>query len=71
MAVTDPYGEGSRSSSMGMHYGYVRLEYDKAGRRYEGDLKHRRWTGKGRLRSGDSDFYEGGLRNNRNADKYV
>lgn len=68
MVVTDPYGEkgsytGSISSSTGMPNGYGRLEYDKAGRWYEGDWKHGRWTGKGQLSNGDGDFYEGGLKN--------
>jgi hypothetical protein len=68
MVVTDPYGEkgsytGSISSSTGMPNGYGRLEYDKAGRWYEGDWKHGRWTGRGRLSNGDGDFYEGGLKN--------
>lgn len=68
MVVTDPYGEkgsytGSISSSTGMPNGYGRLEYDKAGRWYEGDWKHGRWTGIGRLSNGDGDFYEGGLKN--------
>lgn len=68
MIVTDPYGEkglytGSISSSTGMPNGYGRLEYDKAGRWYEGDWKHGRWTGRGQLSNGDGDFYEGGLKN--------
>ena len=68
MIVTDPYGEkglytGSISSSTGMPNGYGRLEYDKAGRWYEGDWKHGRWTGHGQLSNGDGDFYEGGLKN--------
>ena len=68
MVVTDPYGEkgsytGSISTSTGMPNGYGRLEYDKAGRWYEGDWKHGRWTGRGRLSNGDGDFYEGGLKN--------
>lgn len=68
LTVTDPYGEqgtytGSISSSTGMPHGFGRLEYDKAGRWYEGDWKHGRWTGQGRLSNGDGDFYEGGLKN--------
>ena len=68
MDVTDPYGEkgtytGSISNSTGMPHGYGRLEYDRAGRWYEGDWKHGRWTGHGRLSNGDGDFYEGGLKN--------
>jgi hypothetical protein len=68
MIVTDPYGEkglytGSISSSTGMPHGFGRLEYDKAGRWYEGDWKHGRWTGHGQLSNGDGDFYEGGLKN--------
>ena len=68
MVVTDPYGEkgtytGSISNSTGMPHGYGRLEYDRAGRWYEGDWKHGRWTGHGRLSNGDGDFYEGGLKN--------
>lgn len=68
MSVTDPYGEkgtytGSISHSTGMPHGFGRLEYDRAGRWYEGDWKHGRWTGHGRLSNGDGDFYEGGLKN--------
>ena len=68
MDVTDPYGEkgtytGSISNSTGMPHGFGRLEYDRAGRWYEGDWKHGRWTGQGRLSNGDGDFYEGGLKN--------
>ena len=68
MVVTDPYGEkgsytGSISTSTGMPNGFGRLEYDKAGRWYEGDWKHGRWTGRGCLSNGDGDFYEGGLKN--------
>lgn len=68
MDVTDPYGEkgtytGSISNSTGMPHGYGRLEYDRAGRWYEGDWKHGRWTGHGRLSNGDGDYYEGGLKN--------
>jgi len=68
MDVTDPYGEkgtytGSISNSTGMPHGYGRLEYDRAGRWYEGDWKHGRWTGQGRLSNGDGDFYQGGLKN--------
>lgn len=68
LTVTDPYGEqgtytGSISNSTGMPHGFGRLEYDKAGRWYEGDWKHGRWTGQGRLSNGDGDYYEGGLKN--------
>ena len=68
MDVTDPYGEkgtytGSISNSTGMPHGFGRLEYDQAGRWYEGDWEHGRWTGQGRLSNGDGDFYEGGLKN--------
>jgi hypothetical protein len=68
LVVTDPYGEkgtytGSISNSTSMPHGSGRLEYDKAGRWYEGDWKHGRWTGYGRLSNGDGDFYEGGLKN--------
>ena len=68
LIVTDPYGEqgtytGSISNSTGMPHGFGRLEYDKAGRWYEGDWKHGRWTGQGRLSNGDGDYYEGGLKN--------
>ena len=68
LVVTDPYGEqgtytGSISNSTGMPHGYGRLEYDRAGRWYEGDWKHGRWTGQGRLSNGDGDYYEGGLKN--------
>lgn len=68
LVVTDPYGEkgtytGSISHSTGMPHGNGRLEYDKVGRWYEGDWKHGRWTGYGRLSNGDGDFYEGGLKN--------
>ena len=67
LTVTDPYGEqgtytGSISNSTGMPHGFGRLEYDKAGRWYEGDWRHGRWTGQGRLSNGDGDFYEGGLK---------
>ena len=68
ITVTDPYGEqgkytGSISNSTSMPHGYGRLEYDRAGRWYEGDWKHGRWTGHGRLSNGDGDYYEGGLKN--------
>lgn len=68
LVVTDPYGEqgtytGSISNSTNMPHGYGRLEYDRAGRWYEGDWKHGRWTGQGRLSNGDGDYYEGGLKN--------
>jgi hypothetical protein len=68
LEVTDPYGEkgtysGSISKSTGMPHGHGRLEYDEAGRWYEGDWKHGRWTGYGVLANGDGDFYEGGLKN--------
>jgi len=68
LVVTDPYGEqgeytGSISHSTGMPHGYGRLAYDRAGRWYEGDWKHGRWTGQGQLSNGDGDFYEGGLKN--------
>mmetsp|Transcript_7257 Transcript_7257/g.14866 ORF Transcript_7257/g.14866 Transcript_7257/m.14866 type:complete len:725 (-) Transcript_7257:162-2336(-) len=67
LTVTDPYGEqgtytGSISNTTGMPHGFGRLEYDKAGRWYEGDWRHGRWTGQGRLSNGDGDFYEGGLK---------
>ncbi|KAL7579949.1 hypothetical protein ACA910_004945 [Epithemia clementina (nom. ined.)] len=67
LTVKDPYGEqgtytGSISNSTGMPHGFGRLEYDKAGRWYEGDWRHGRWTGQGRLSNGDGDFYEGGLK---------
>jgi len=44
LVVTDPYGEqgtytGSISASTNMPHGYGRLEYDRAGRWYEGTLK--------------------------------
>ena len=76
LIVTDPYGEkgtytGSISESTGMPHGYGRLEYDRAGRWYEGDWKHGRWTGKGRLSNGDGDFYEGGLKNDHKHGKGV
>lgn len=67
--VTDPYGEkgtytGSISRQTGMPHGYGRLEYnDKAGRWYEGDWKHGRWTGQGELSNGDGDYYSGALKN--------
>ena len=68
LVVTDLYGEqgeytGSISHSTGMPHGYGRLAYDRAGRWYEGDWKHGRWTGQGQLSNGDGDFYEGGLKN--------
>ncbi|GKY97762.1 hypothetical protein MPSEU_000734400 [Mayamaea pseudoterrestris] len=68
LVVTDPYGEqgtytGSISNATNMPHGYGRLEYDRAGRWYEGDWKHGRWTGHGRLSNGDGDYYEGGLKN--------
>ena len=67
LIVTDPYGEqgtytGSISNTSGMPHGFGRLEYDKAGRWYEGDWRRGRWTGNGRLSNGDGDFYEGGLK---------
>lgn len=66
MDVTDPYGEkgsytGSVNLSTGMPHGRGRLEYERDGRWYEGDWKHGRWTGQGRLSNGDGDLYEGGL----------
>lgn len=68
MLVTDPYGEqgtytGTISNATGMPHGRGRLEYDRAGRWYEGDWKHGRWTGRGQLSNGDGDYYEGGLKN--------
>lgn len=68
LTMTDPYGEqgtytGSISNSTSMPHGFGRLEYDRAGRWYEGDWKHGRWTGHGKLSNGDGDFYEGGLKN--------
>jgi len=68
LTMTDPYGEqgtysGSISNSTSMPHGFGRLEYDRAGRWYEGDWKHGRWTGNGKLSNGDGDFYEGGLKN--------
>jgi hypothetical protein len=68
LEVTDPYGEkgtytGSISKATGMPHGHGRLEYDEAGRWYEGDWKHGRWTGVGILSNGDGDFYKGGLKN--------
>jgi hypothetical protein len=68
LTMTDPYGEqgtytGSISNSTSMPHGFGRLEYDRAGRWYEGDWKHGRWTGQGKLSNGDGDFYEGGLKN--------
>eukprot|EP00538_Stauroneis_constricta_P004497 CAMPEP_0119570934 /NCGR_PEP_ID=MMETSP1352-20130426/43864_1 /TAXON_ID=265584 /ORGANISM="Stauroneis constricta, Strain CCMP1120" /LENGTH=832 /DNA_ID=CAMNT_0007620611 /DNA_START=1081 /DNA_END=3579 /DNA_ORIENTATION=+ len=67
-SIVDPYGEqgvytGDLSRSTGMPNGRGRLEYERAGRWYEGDWCHGRWTGFGRLSNGDGDFYEGGLRN--------
>jgi hypothetical protein len=46
LVVTDPYGEqgtytGSISNATNMPHGYGRLEYDRAGRWYEGKLVHR------------------------------
>lgn len=66
--IVDPYGEkgvysGALSKSTCMPNGEGRLEYEKAGRWYEGDWIHGRWTGYGRLSNGDGDFYEGGLKN--------
>jgi hypothetical protein len=68
LEVTDPYGEkgnytGSISKASGMPHGHGRLEYDEAGRWYDGDWKHGRWTGVGILANGDGDFYKGGLKN--------
>jgi hypothetical protein len=68
LEVTDPYGEkgtytGSISKATGMPHGHGRLEYDEAGRWYDGDWKHGRWTGIGILSNGDGDFYNGGLKN--------
>lgn len=68
LEVTDPYGEkgtytGSISKSTGMPHGHGRLEYDEAGRWYEGYWKHGRWTGYGVLANGDGDFYRGKFKN--------
>ncbi|KAL7576846.1 hypothetical protein ACA910_013859 [Epithemia clementina (nom. ined.)] len=68
LTLTNPCGEqgsytGSISNSNGMPHGFGRLEYDKAGRWYEGDWRHGRWTGHGRLSNGDGDFYNGGWKN--------
>jgi len=68
--ISDRYGEegtytGSLSISTGMPHGVGRLEYDKAGRWYEGDWRHGWRTGQGRLSNGDGDLYEGGLQSDK------
>ncbi|GKY98078.1 hypothetical protein MPSEU_000765700 [Mayamaea pseudoterrestris] len=66
--ITDPYGEqgtytGPISSATNLPHGYGRLEYDRAGRWYEGNWQHGSWTGHGKLSNGEGDYYEGEFKN--------
>jgi hypothetical protein len=66
--VTDPHGEhgiysGQICRETGRPHGFGRLEYDKAGRWYEGDWKFGRWSGRGKISNGLGDHYEGDVAN--------